>query len=520
MNTTLRNKIFFVVGLTALSLCILAPTFIRQGLPAWWPTKRIKLGLDLRGGSYLVLGVVTDEAVKSRLTSIGNALRADLKKERVGIIRTRPKDERSLEVTMLLPAGDIGEKNINKLDAYMAEKYPMMVKGETQKTGGRGVLTYTMTPSRAEEIKSLAVTQAIETIRNRVDAYGVAEPTIQKTGTEHVMVQLPEITNLDTVKKTIGSVAKLDFRLVADPSKSPDETIELKNRGGGRVRLDNEVLMTGDAIETANVDISPSTNEIEVNLKLNEEGREIFDRITADNVGKQLAIVLDEVVQSSPVIRDRISGGSAQITGGFTQEEAHRLAVVLRSGALPAPLTFEEERTVGASLGADSIRRGLNAALLGSGLVAIFMVLYYRKSGLLSIGCMALSMLFLLSLLALFGATLTLPGIGGLALSGIGMGVDANIIIFERIREELRSGTGIRASIDAGYHKAYWAIMDSNLTTLISGIVLYTWGTGPIKGFAITLCIGVLTTMFAALYISHLGFQVLGMKNSAGKLSI
>ncbi|HQH28697.1 MAG TPA: protein translocase subunit SecD, partial [Oligoflexia bacterium] len=222
---------------------------------------------------------------------------------------------------------------------------------------------------------------------------------------------------------------------------------------------------------------------------------------------------------SSPVIRDEISGGNAQITGGFTREEAHRLAVVLRSGALPAPLTFEEERTVGATLGADAIRKGVTASLAGAALVVVFMIVYYRKAGLLAVGCVTLAVAFLLAVLSLFGATLTLPGIGGIALN-VGMGVDASIIIYERIREELRTGATAKAAIEAGFSKAHWSIMDANITTLLSGLCLYSWGTGPIKGFAVTLCVGVLTTMFAALFVNRTGFHVLNMEDGNGKLSI
>jgi preprotein translocase subunit SecD len=277
--------------------------------------------------------------------------------------------------------------------------------------------------------------------------------------------------------------------------------------------------MTGDAISGAAVEINPQTNEVAVSLKLNSVGASTFDKITADNVGKRLAVVLDNVVQSAPVIRSRISGGIAQITGSFSTEEARALAIVLRSGALPAPLTFEEERTVGASLGADSIRKGIYSTLIGTLVVVVFMVIYYRKSGLMAVVCLGLNFLLLMAALALLGATLTLPGIAGLALT-IGMAVDANVIIYERIREELRAGSAPHASMLAGFSKAHWTILDANITTLLTGLILYNFGTGPIKGFAVTLCLGILSSLFAALFISRVGFEVFKLRDNKGSLSI
>ncbi len=285
------------------------------------------------------------------------------------------------------------------------------------------------------------------------------------------------------------------------------------------MRLEDEVLMSGDAVESASVEIDPENNGLAVLLKLTSTGKTIFDHITGDNVGRRLAIVLDGVVQSAPVIRDRIGGGTATITGNFTREESHRLAVVLRSGALPAPLTFEEERTVGATLGGDTIRRGLLASVGGAVLVIIFMLVYYHRCGALAVGCVSLAIIFMLALLALFGGTLTLPGIGGIALN-LGIGMDASIIIFERIREELRIGASRGAAIEAGFLKAHWAIMDSNLTTLITGLILYAWGTGPIRGFALTLSLGVITTMFCAIFVCRTCFSVWSFSDKSGKLSI
>ena len=519
MTESTRNRVYIIGVISIIALVVLAPTFFKGALPDWWPSRPIKLGLDLRGGSYLVLGVQTQEAVKSQLASIANAVYGELKKDKIGIIRAKGKGSNEIEVVMLLPEGDAGTANLSQLDKFIRENYPDLSRTGVEKGETRATVTYQIKEQAAALIKQNAVSQAIEIIRNRVDQYGVAEPTIQRQGTDRIMVQLPDVTNLDTVKESIGSVAKLDFRLVAEADKPADESIELKSKEGGRQRLEDEILMTGSAVESASVEIDPQNNALAVMLKLTSTGKNIFDHITADNVGRRLAIILDGVVQSSPVIKDRISGGTATITGNFTRDDAHRLAVVLRSGALPAPLTFEEERTVGASLGGDAIRKGLLASAGGAALVVVFMIVYYHKCGVLAVGCVSLAILFLLALLSLFGGTLTLPGIGGVALN-VGMGVDASIIIFERIREELLSGKSKHAAIEAGFERAQHAILDSNLTSLLSGLMLYLKGTGPIRGFAVTFVLGVLTTMFCAIYVCRTGFALWEMKDKKGDLSI
>ena len=410
---------------------------------------------------------------------------------------------------------------MSEIETYVRKSYPELTKGEVNSEGSRHKVTYRMSEQKATQIKKDSVVQAIETVRNRVDYYGVAEPVIQRAGEERIMIQLPSVTDLDAVKKTIGSVAKLEFRLVYDESRSSPETgsIKLPMKEGGEEMLEDEVLMTGDVIENAAVEINPQNNQPEVTLRLNSTGKKVFDGITANNVGRQLAIVLDKVVQSAPRINERISGGSAVINGSFTKQEARQLAIVLRSGALPAPLKHEEERTVGAALGADSIKKGINASVISAAVVMIFMSIYYGQAGILACVCLAVNMLLLLAALALFGGTLTLPGIAGLALT-LGMAVDANVIIYERIRDELRAGASPAVAIAAGFDKAHWTILDANLTTLLSGIVLFAFGTGPIRGFAVTLSVGIITTLITALYVNKLGFEVFKLRNSKNELSI
>lgn len=515
MTSSQKNRSIFLALTIFVTAIVLAPTvFKSENLPNWWPSRNIKLGLDLRGGSYLVLGVQTEEAVKSRLATIASEIKSELRKQKAGVIRTRQYGASDIEITLL------GDRGRQATEDFLRKNFSFLKLLDSKTESDTVKISFRIDPAKAEEIKQSSVDQAIETIRNRVDQFGVAEPLIQRQGADRIMVQLPDVQDISGVKKTIGSVAKLEFRLVSQNSAaSSTGTRSIPARSGGNIRVEDEVLMTGDAIENANVEISPSTNEIEVTLRLNAIGAKTFDRITSENVQRQLSIILDGVSQSSPVIRDRISGGTAVISGGFTPEEANQLSIVLRSGALPAPLTFEEERTVGASLGADSINKGVISTIVGTVIVIIFMIFYYKRSGILAVGCLVLNLLFLLALLSLFGATLTLPGIAGLALT-VGMAVDSNVIIFERIREELQTGASSSASIEAGFAKAHWTIMDSNITTLITGLILYGFGTGPIKGFAVTLCIGIITSVFSALFIAKLGFDIFKFQTKKNTLSI
>lgn len=513
MNSSQKFRLYFLIALSAIALVITLPTFLRGQLPENWPGRPIRLGLDLKGGSYFVLRVQVDEAVKGHLATLAASVKSELRKEKVGVLRARQSGARGIDVQLLTNEG------AEQVDAYLRRIEPGLMRTQSGAGGEAGqVLTYTLNEKRAAEIEKESVDQAMEVVRRRVDQYGVAEPTIQRSGENRILVQLPDVTDLDMVKSTIGKLAKLEFRMVAESGKA-GETVERKLKAGGSIKLEDQVKMTGREVKSARVEVDPQTHEMSVSLEFSSTGGELFDRITSENVGKRLAILLDDVVYSDPVIRERISHGRASISGGFSKEEAHQLAVVLRSGALPAPLVFAEQRIVGASLGSDSIKSGAMASVLGAALVVVFMLIYYRKSGVQAVICTVVNLLLLLALLSLFGATLTLPGIAGLALT-FGMAVDSNIIIFERIRDELRAGGTVRSAIEAGFYKAHWTILDANITTLLAGVILYTFGTGPIRGFAVTLSIGVLTTIFAALFVSKLLFEIVNMTDSKGKLSI
>lgn len=510
MTSNQKKRALILLICVLISVVVLAPSVIKT-LPEAWPSRSVRLGLDLRGGTYLVLEVQTEEAVKSRLRAIGSEVKSEMRKEK---IRVRPKVEGDRELVVHL----IRERGRDEVEQYMRAEYTQLV--QVAEAGDPRELRYRLKEERAEEIKKTSVDQAIETIRNRVDAFGVAEPTIQRSQENRVIVQLPDVTDIDTVKRTIGKLARLEFRLVASGAPGErEDTVRRRQRRGGELELEEDIIMTGDVIDRAYVSINPQTNEAEVALALNSIGARLFERATSQYTGRDMAIVLDDIVQSAPRIRERIAGGHAVISGGFTADEAHLLAIVLRAGALPAPLEFKEERTVGSTLGADSIRKGFWSLAVGSAVVLLFTVFYYKRAGMVAVGCLMLNLVFLLTLLALFQATLTLPGIAGLVLT-VGMAIDSNIIIFERIREELRSGSSPRAAIDGGFFKAHWTILDANITTLLSGIILYGFGSGPIRGFAVTLCLGIVTTLFTALFVTKLGFDVLNLRRSDNKLSI
>ncbi|MEJ2169989.1 MAG: protein translocase subunit SecD, partial [Desulfobacterales bacterium] len=393
-----------------------------------------------------------------------------------------------------------------------------------------------LTGSDRNHIEKLAVDQALETIRNRIDQFGVSEPDIRRQGENRILIQLPGIKDTQRAKDLIGKTALLEFKLVDDTHSiedalkgnvPPGDEILYKVEENPETRrslktpflLKKRTLLTGAYLTDARVQIDSQFNEPYVSINFDKKGARIFERITEENVGKRLAIVLDQNVYSAPVIQEKIAGGQARITGRFTAEEARDLAIVLRAGALPAPVNILEERSVGPSLGADSIRKGLLSMLIGGLLVVVFMVVYYKMAGLIADVALVLNIMMIGAGLAVFQATLTLPGIAGIILT-IGMAVDANVIIFERVREELTLGRTPRAAIDAGYNRATLTILDANVTTLIAAVVLFQFGTGPVKGFAVTLSLGVVASMFTALILSRLIFEYLMMYRQTKTLSI
>ena len=479
----------------------------------------INLGLDLQGGIHLVLGVDLDKAIESQTERAVSSVRGALDKKGIAVTRVQRRGTTDIEVQLASP------QSWSAAQTAVSELGNFEVK-EPDQGAGRFILA--MRAREVSTLKDLSVRQALETIRNRVDQFGVAEPSIQQQGENRILVQLPGVQEPERAKALIGKTALLEFKLVderADPERAARENVVpeadellIQRRVDKQTREERRIpyvvgkkaVLTGADLSTARVSIDQNTGEPYVSVEFNPAGARVFSELTEANVGKRLAIVLDGNVHSAPVIRERIPSGQAQITGGFTAEEATDLAIVLRAGALPAPVQVLEERTVGPSLGVDSIQKGVWSTIAAAGAVVAFMIIFYRLSGVIADLALGLNLLILLAAMAGFHATLTLPGIAGIVLT-IGMAVDTNILIFERIREELRAGKIVRAAIDAGFARAFRTVIDTHVTVLVSAAILYEFGTGPVKGFAVSLAIGILASLFTAVFFTRLIFDLMYM---------
>ncbi|PIE60196.1 MAG: protein translocase subunit SecDF [Desulfobulbus propionicus] len=546
MNTSLKLKIGLVLTLILFSLMTLVPSFYPKA-PQWWKKylapEGLKLGLDLQGGMHLVLRVDLEKAIENSLDLAGSDFKNGLTEKKISAVRMKTSSP-DMVVYTLPNTGAVDEvKNI------VTNDFPNLDIQVEAEQGSFPRITLKLKPEEIEYIRKNAVNQSLEIIRNRIDQFGVAEPVIVRQGDNEIVIQLPGVKDPDRAKGLIGKTAQLEFKLVSDepgidlgklirdaedagqwqPGGDMDK-LNLALRGRlpqdtqiyfekefdpqtkaeiqRPILLEDQVLMTGEMVKNAQVRIGGNFNEPYVSLDLTSHGGKVFADITEKNVHRRLAIVLDNVVRSAPVIRERILGGSAQISGSFTHEEATDLAIILRVGALPAPVEIIQNLTVGASLGQDSINKGLLSGLFGALLVLGFMIIYYRLSGIIADISLALNILFLFVGLAMLSATLTLPGIAGIILS-IGMAVDANVLVFERMREEFRLGKSIKTGVDTGYNKAFWSIVDSQVTTLITALALFLFGTGPIKGFAVTLSLGIIFNLFAVLFCSRLVYETL-----------
>lgn len=520
MNSNIKNRAIIFFAVCFIAALFLFPTvnsafrsLTGQGvagedsLAKKWFSKPISLGLDLSGGVHLVYQVIGEEAVTARLQTTASSFRGELRAEKIAVTKARVAPGNLLEVNLL------SSRHLEKAKELMIASNRGYELVNEEQVGAGAKLVYKISDLEQVKIKDSAVNQAIETLRARVDQFGVAEPLIQKVGTDRILLQMPGIQDIEAVKKVVGKIAKLEFRLLPSAGATTD-SVTLKDREGSPIQVEDMIQMSGESIDNATVGFDPN-GRVEVLLSLNSDGAKNFANITGSNVGRNLAIVLDGVVYSSPTINERIAGGRCSITGAFQIEEAKELALVLRAGALPAPLKVLEERTVGPSLGADSIRSGVIAILVGFIAILIFMVVYYKKSGFVASVILLVNLFLILAALAAFGATLTLPGLAGLALT-IGMAVDANIISFERIKDEMRNGADRDASVNEGFAKALSAILDSNFTTLLAGVILFYFGTGPIRGFAVTLSIGVLSTVFCATFVAQLAFDYFSLRNKKG----
>lgn len=526
------------------------------------PDARVIRGLDLQGGIDLTLQVEVDEAVISSIQRDIGPMKQAAQDE--GLFLEDVRRARG-EPIVLIAAGQVER---GELDLFLGKRYNYYEYENSRTIDGVDYHAYRLTEEQGQYIRERAVEQALEKLRSRLDETGVKEPNIVLKGGNRINIQLPGQDDPETIIKAIGTAAVLQFQLVDEEAMkaqgdleraifSAEEVLDeeiyrddrslsdyLSQRGeipsgtellweygrneeGEDARRDpyilrQDIILTGDDINDASVQMD-QYNQPYTALEFKPRGGNIFADVTGENVGRRFAIVLDGKVTSAPVIRERIAGGRASIDNNngdynLALQESSVLALVLRTGALPAPVTIGEIRQVGASLGEDAIRQGQRATLIGFGLVLTFMVLYYRKAGMVSVVALITNVVMVFALLAGAGATLTLPGIAGIALT-IGMAVDCNIIIYERIREEINLGKNARSAVGAGFDKALLAVLDANITTFIAGVVLYTYGTGPIKGFAVTLMIGIVTTLFTGIFLSRTLMDFL-TRNSSARLSI
>ncbi len=520
---TLKNVAIICVILAAV-VCLL-PTFLDC-----WPHKKINLGLDLQGGMHLVLEVQNIKAVESEVDRTVGELKRELRKEKIshnGILRLK---NNAILVKLT------GSNDKSRFEDFISTNYSKMEVSKPRTDQEMILFELSLPQTEIDTIKKFATDQALETIRNRIDEFGVSEPDIRIQGGNRILLQLPGIKDPERAKNLIGKTAQLTFQLVDEtgdiqkaiqsvPPVGSELLYQIQKDGRtGATRkipylIKKRVLLDGSLLTDARVEFDQQTASPRVGITFNRKGARIFERITGENIKKRLAIVLDKTVYSAPTIQDRIAGGKAVITGSFTDTEAKDLAIALRAGSLPAPVHIIEERTVGPTLGADSIRMGLMSMVAGGLLVILFMAVYYKVGGMIADLALLINIVLIGGGLAAFQATLTLPGIAGIILT-IGMAVDANVIIYERIREEARAGKTPLASVQAGFERATLTILDANVTTFIAALVLYQYGSGPVKGFAVTLCLGIVASLFTALVLSKNIFLTLLKNTKSSTLSI
>jgi preprotein translocase subunit SecD len=511
-------KIVSILAMTALAFLVILPSLLGSAtreamtshLPSWFPAKTIVLGLDLQGGSHVLLEVDSASVIKTQVENLRDDARRLLRDDKVSI--TGGIGMMSRGIQFRVPDAAERERLMPKIRQLGAVSGAVM--------GGRGASTLDVTENASGQIQvnvtepgiqeriRRAVDQSIEVLRRRVDALGTTEPNIQREGNDRILVEVPGLQNPDKLKEILGTTAKLEFRLVADPGADPAET-ELLDQVDqpGKIPVEKRVMVQGEDLTDAQPGFDSRTQEPVVNFRFNIRGGQRFGQVTSENVGRPFAIVLDGKVISAPRILSPITGGSGQISGHFTVESANNLSVLLRAGALPAKLTIVEERTVGPGLGQDSIDAGKRAAYVGAALVAIYMLMTYGVFGIFANIALLVHIAFIFAALVLLGATLTLPGIAGIVLT-IGMAVDSNVLIYERIREENHMGRSLISSLDAGFKRAFATIVDSNVTMFVAAAILYFLGAGPVRGFAVSLGLGILTSIVTAVTMTRMMIAV------------
>jgi preprotein translocase subunit SecD len=571
MNRSWWYRFSFMLFLFVISVMAVIPTAFNFDEKSTFPVQsKINLGLDLQGGLYMVLGIDFKKVYADEMKNYIKKVEALLKDEGINseIGRLNKKDPEDPKHTITIT----NAADIEKAQDFVKQFYA----GSGQSLRFTGIkdneLEYALKREFKKDIEDNAVKKSIEVIRNRIDEFGVTEPEIVSQGTDRVVIQLPGVKDIERAKELIGKTAKLEFKMVNDEvsgalvqgwmtdSKKAgieykkgerfSEYVEKMNDFAAKDmpkgyqlafektlnKVTNEIeqlipyvvesaaSLTGDALQDASVRVDQQTNQPNVSMTFKSKGAKIFEKMSGDNIGKRMGIILDGNVYSAPVFQSRIAGGNAQITlgqGNYNDllKEASDLALVLRAGALPVELEFQEQRIVGPSLGAESIERSRFAGLIGAALVFLFIILYYKMSGIIAIKTLVMNVLFVLACLVGLEATLTLPGIAGIALT-VGMAIDANIIIYERIKEELRMGTPVREAVETGFSRAFWTILDANLTTAVAGLMLLNFGTGPIRGFAVTLIIGIICTVYTAYFVGRIFFEFYMDKTQGKSVSI
>lgn len=496
MITIAPWKKFAILGICLLGIVYSLPNFIggawmKDTLPSWLPSKTVNLGLDLRGGAHLLYDVDVDVVFKDRADMMVQDMRSTLRKEKIGYTRLAAIEK---GVRVILKDRNDGEA-VRKLMRLSDPNLEIITDKAT--------IEATLNGAAQKTLMDQTIAQSIEIVRRRIDALGTTEPAIQRQGDSRILVQAPG-ADAESLKAVIGTTAKLAFHLVAGlDERGARGTVSLpyEDNEDQTLPVQKRAMINGEMLDNAQPSFQDGSPVI--SFRLNNVGARRFCTVTRDHTGEPFAIVLDDKVLSAPRINEPICGGSGVISGGFSVQEASNLAMLLRSGALPAPMRVVEERTVGPSLGADSVEAGKIASIIGMVLVLCFMALTYSRFGIYADIALVVNVALIFAVLSTLQATLTLPGIAGIVLT-IGMAVDANVLIFERIREEFASGRSVISAIDSGYRQAMSTIIDSNLTTMIAAIILFSFGTGPIKGFAVTLGVGILCSFFSAVAVTRL----------------
>ncbi len=508
-------KVASIFAMTLVSFLLIVPSLLspetrgalQKAVPSWVPTQAIVLGLDLQGGAHLLLEVDSADVTRSQVNNLRDDVRRTLREENIRITGGIGAQGRTVQVRVP-DAGDRA-KLLPKLRT-LSNSGPASSLGVTSAPvyaiaeQADGLIQISVTDTGVNDRVRRAVDQTIEVLRRRVDALGTTEPNIQRQGADRVLVQVPGLQDTNRLKEILGTTAKLEFRLVADSGANPAETDQLDQTDQpGKLPVEKRVMVEGEDLTDAQPGFDQRTGEAVVNFRFNIRGGQRFGEVTSANVGRPFAIVLDNKVISAPRILGPITGGSGQISGRFTVEQANNLSILLRAGALPAKLSIVEERTVGPGLGQDSIQAGKQAAYVAAVLVICYMLITYGVFGIFADIALAIHITMIFAGLVLLQATLTLPGIAGIVLT-IGIAVDSNVLIYERIREEFRNGRSVISALDAGFNRAFATIIDSQSTMMVAAVILYFLGAGPVRGFAVSLGLGILTSVVTAVTMTRM----------------